>query len=76
MKPWQIIIENIGNLLTVKAIISIIIVFVFVYKVVTDTAITVEFIAIMSVVITYWLSETKNKDKGDDTNEPKENNLH
>jgi len=61
--PWKQFLLNVANLFRVKAIISLVIVFIFVYKVFSGAEIGIEFLTIFTVVITYWLCEkTKRKD--------------
>ena len=64
LKPWAQFLLNLANLCRVKAIISLVIVFIFAYKVFSGAEIGIEFLTIFTVVVTYWLCE-KTK-KGDD----------
>ena len=47
----------------IKTIISLVVVFVFVHKVLTGAEMTSEFLTIFAVVVTYWLCD---KEKGED----------
>jgi len=66
MTPWMQFLLNIANLFKVKAILSLMIVFIFILKVCFDVEIGIEFLTIFTVVVTYWLCEkTKSKDDDD-----------
>ena len=63
MKPWEHLITNLANLFRIKAIITLVIVFIFVYKVFNGVELSTDFLTIFAVVITYWLCErTKRKE--------------
>jgi len=63
MKPWEQLLSNLVNLFTVKAIISLVIVFIFAYKVFSGIGLPVEFYGVFMSVVIYWLCEkTKRKD--------------
>lgn len=65
MKPWEQFLLNLANLFTVKAIISLVIVFIFVYKVFSGVELRLEFYGVFMSVVIYWLCE-KTKRKGDE----------
>ena len=63
MKAWEQLLINIANLFTVKAIISLVIVFIFAYKVFSGVEMRMEFYGVFMSVVIYWLCEkTKRKD--------------
>ena len=63
MKPWEQFLLNLANLFRVKAIVTLVIVFIFIYKIFSTMDISIEFLTIFTFVITYWLCEkTKRKD--------------
>jgi len=57
---------NLADLFRVKAIISIVIVFIFIYKVFSGVEIGIEFLTIFTVVITYWLCEKAKRKDGEE----------
>ena len=64
MKPWEQFIINLIQLLTVKAIISLVVVFVFAFKALSGAEIGIEFYGVFMSVMVYWLCE-RTKKKGD-----------
>ena len=63
MTPWKQFLINIANLFKVKAIISLVIVFIFVYKIFSGMELRAEFYGVFMSVVIYWLCEkTKRKD--------------
>ena len=64
MRAWEQFLINLANLFKVKAIMTMVIVFIFVFKVFSGNEIGIEFLTIFTVVITYWLCE-KTKDRKD-----------
>lgn len=68
MKPWEQFLLNLANLFTVKAIISLVIVFIFIYKVFCGVEMRVEFYGVFMSVVVYWLCE-KAKNRKDYENE-------
>ena len=74
MKPWERLLFNLADLFTVKAIISLVIVFIFVYKVFCGVEMRVEFYGIFMSVVVYWLCE-KAKNRRDEDNEQKKSDM-
>ena len=63
MKWWEQLLLNLANLFKVKAIISMVIVFIFAYKIFCGVDMGVEFFGMFTGVLMYWLCEkTKRKD--------------
>ena len=73
MKAWQQFTANLANLLKVKTIITLVIVFTFCYKTLQGVEITSEFVMVSTAVITYYFTKGENsrdkreffKSKGD-----------
>jgi len=63
LKPWEQFFLNLANLFTVKAIISLVVVAIFIYKIFSGTEIRAEFYGVFMSVVVYWLCErSKGKD--------------
>lgn len=65
VKPWEQFFLNLANIFTIKAIISMVVVFIFCYKIFTGAEINGYIQTIFAVVVTYWLCE-KTKGKEDE----------
>jgi|GEM_PF-6573102 len=63
MKPFDKFLLNVANLFHVKAIITLVMVFIFAFKVFNGMEISVDFLTIFTVVITYWLCQRKRRDE-------------
>ena len=66
MKPWKQFWLNLANLFRVKAIISLVIVFIFFYKALSETELCMEFLTLFAVVVTYWLCEKTKREEDDE----------
>ena len=67
MKPKDRLLTNLAQLFNVKSLISLVLVMIFTFKVITGADIGLEFLAIFTVVITYWLCErTRRKEDDND----------
>lgn len=63
MKPWEQFLFNLANLLRVKTLITLVIVFIFCFMVFRDMEISSDFFTIFAVVVTYWLcKKTKRRE--------------
>ena len=65
MKPLAQFLLNIANLFKVKAIVSLVIVFIFCWKVFSGAGINNDFLTIFAVVVTYWLCEKTKQNEGE-----------
>jgi len=65
LKPWEQFILSVASLLKIKAIITLVIVFIFCYKTFSDMEVSSDFLTIFAVVITYWLCERTKGKKGE-----------
>lgn len=63
MKPWEQFFSNLAELFTLRAIITLAIVGIFVFLVLTGREITAEILTIFAVVITYWFCQRTRKRK-------------
>ena len=57
MSPWHVFLTNLANLLKVKTILTLVIVFAFCYKTMQSVEITGEFVMIATAVITYYFTK-------------------
>ena len=57
MSPWTQFLTNLSNLLTVKTVVTLAIVFTFCFKVIRGGELSSEFVMIASAVITYYFCE-------------------
>ena len=57
MKALDQLLTNLANLITVKAIITLVIVFIFCFKIFSGMEIGNDFLVIFAGVMTYWLCE-------------------
>ena len=63
LKPSEQFLLNMANLFKVKAIISLVVVAIFVYKIFSGVELRAEFFGVFMSVVVYWLCErTKGKD--------------
>jgi len=65
MDPFQQLLINLANLLKVKTIITLVIIFSLCYKTLQGVEITSEYIMIATSIITYYFANNKNKNKED-----------
>jgi len=63
LKPWEQFFSNLAELFTLRAIITLAIVGIFVFLVLTGREITAEILTIFAVVITYWFCQRTRKRK-------------
>ena len=66
MDPFQQLLINLANLLKVKTIITLVIIFSLCYKTLQGVEITSEYIMIATSIITYYFANNKNKNKEDE----------
>ena len=63
IKLLEKLLHNFAELLKVKTIITLVIVFTFCFKTLADAEITSEFVMIASAVVTYYFTKGDQKDK-------------
>jgi len=63
MNPWEQLICGITQLFSVKAIISLVVVFVFAFKALSGAEIGIEFYGVFMSVVVYWLCERTKKER-------------
>ena len=59
------IIKNLINLLRAKAIISLVVAFVFLVKIISGAEIGGYFMTVFTVVVTYWLCDRRSEKEGE-----------